>query len=609
MQRFSSWEQKLAPDFWRELFRPKDLIRVLAHANSIFSMRNDAKLLARYDIEELGEHTVGTNVIWEPFELGEPIYLGDDYDYPWQYEVDPDWLFIDAIYDKHVDPTYSAQHKIDFQLLTDGRLQFVKKVPTDRNLYISKGRYAGYRIYNTIGNLLNYKRKDSIAYRDSIAPILAAFYLGPTPRLLIAVLNEVLGLPVAKYGDEVVLSVKDNIVETDKYQYDMHGTKIAVNEGDVLYKFQPLADVVELITHKTHPYWWREAHLGLFDKYRVDGPMTPELRDYLMENFLHDVVLNVRFHTQLQDMEAFKDNADILTLFLDALPTRTDIFMGQRYTLEDWDTADGEVMSLNDDTKIRFKTGLSSMYGLKKVDSPMYIYAPDIGRPIFTDSNYNPLRLTLNDYHWHIFDKDTTDNMSEFWKDKPDMGSVVEPNYDKIYLRLTETAIVDHLEIHIRSEEPPQVEDRGIKLELSGESTGAMYSEIPNEMEDKTLNYVTVPGETICGILEMDAWELENLDFDKNGLVVFDGDKGVAITNAFPAGGIPKNMFVRTEYDAPDGTLVDIKYSTDKETWLEIPPIIKEVTGNVYFKVILYASVQKSPTFRRLYVNLTTNES
>ena len=128
-------------------------------------------------------------------------------------------------------------------------------------------------------------------------------------------------------------------------------------------------------------------------------------------------------------------------------------------------------------------------------------------------------------------------------------------------------------------------------------------------MEDKTLNYVTIPGETICGILEMDAWELENLDFDKNGLVVFDGDKGIAITTAFPAGGIPKNMFIRTEYDAPEGTLVDIKYSTDKETWLEVPPIIKDVTGNVYFKVILYASVQKSPTFRRLYVNLTTNES
>ena len=314
MQRFSSWEQKLAPDFWRELFRPKDLIRVLAHANSIFSMRNDAKLLARYDIAELDTHTIGTTIIWEPI-LGEPIYLGDDYNYPWQYQVDAEWLFIDAIYDKHVDPTYSAQHKIDFQLLPEGRLQFVKKVPTDCNLYVSKGRYTGYRIYNEIGNLLDYKRVDSISYRDSIAPILAAFYLGPTPTLLKAVLNELLGLPVAKFGDELVLSIKDNIVETDKYSYDMHGTKISVNEGDVLQKFQPLADVVELITHKTHPYWWLDAHLELFSKYRVDGPMTVELRNYLMENFLHDVVLNVRFNTQLQDMEAFKENADILKLF------------------------------------------------------------------------------------------------------------------------------------------------------------------------------------------------------------------------------------------------------------------------------------------------------
>lgn len=608
MQRFSSWEQKLAPDFWRELFRPKDLIRVLAHANSIFSMRNDAKLLARYDIAELDTHTIGTNIIWEPIELGEPIYLGDDYNYPWQYQVDPEWLFIDAIYDKHVDPTYSVQHKIDFQLLPEGRLQFVKKVPTDCNLYVSKGRYTGYRIYNEIGNLLDYKRIDSISYRDSIAPILAAFYLGPTPTLLKAVLNELLGLPVAKFGDELVLSVKDNIVETDKYSYDMHGTKISVNEGDVLQKFQPLADVVELITHKTHPYWWLDAHLELFSKYRVDGPMTVELRNYLMENFLHDVVLNVRFNTQLQDMEAFKENADILKLFLDALPTRTDVFMGQRYMLEDWDPEDS-IMSPTEDSKIKIRTGMSCMYGLRNIDSDMFIYAPDLGRPIFTNSTTNPLRLTLNDYHWHIFDETRTDNMAEFWKDRPDMGSVVEPNFDRVYLRLVTDPVVDHLEAHIHSWDPPQVEDRGIKLELSGESTGGMYSEIPQDMTDLVPNYVTVPGETICGILEMDTWELNNLTFDKNGLVVFEGEKGEAITTPFPAGGIPKNMFARIEYDAPDGTLVDIKYSVDKETWLEVPNIIRNITGNVFFKIILYASVQKSPTFRRLYVNLTTNES
>lgn len=607
MQRYNSWEQKLAPDFWRELFRPKDLIRVLAHASSVFAMREDVKLLGRYDIADLDEHTVGTTLIWQPIDLGEPTYLGDDFDYPWQYDVDTKWLFIDAIYDKHVDPTYSAQHTIDFQLLPEGRLQFVKKVPTDRNLYISKGRYAGYRIYNEIGNLLDYKRIDSVSYRDSIAPILAAFYLGPTPRLLVAVLNQLLGIPVAKYGDELVVSVKDNIVETDKYSYNMHGAKICVNEGDVLYRFQPMTDVVELITHKTHPYWWLNSHLGLFNKYRTDGPMTVAIRDYLMENFLHDVVMNIKFKAELQDMEAFKSNSDILKLFLDALPTRTDVFMGQSYSLEDYDT-DDNIMSLNDDTKVRFRTGMASMYGLKKVDSPMYIYAPDLGRPFFSDDDIDPRRLTLDDYHWHIFDESDTDNMMEFWKERPDMGSVVEPNYDRVYLRLVTDPIYEHVEAHVSSWDPPMLEDRGIKLELSGSDTGGMYSEIPQEMEAKEPSFVTVPGETICGILEMDSWELNNVIFDKTGIVVFDGDRGEAITNGFFAGGIPKNMFVRTEFDAPDGTLVDIKYSTDLETWMEVPSIIKNVTGYVYFKIILYASVQKSPTFRRLYVNLSAIE-
>ena len=106
----------------------------------------------------------------------------------------------------------------------------------------------------------------------------------------------------------------------------------------------------------------------------------------------------------------------------------------------------------------------------------------------------------------------------------------------------------------------------------------------------------------------MDDWEFDNVIYAKDGVVVYDGDKGVITTSAFFTGGIPKNAFVRTEYDTPENTLVDIKYSTDKETWLEIPTVITNVTGNLYFKISLYASVQKSPTFRRLYLNLTAIE-
>ena len=213
MQRFNTWEQKHAPDFWRDRFRPKDFLRVTAHINSVLSMRYDAKLMERYDINELDSHSVGSTYIWIPVTFGEPTYLGDSELYPWQYDIDENWLWVDAIYDKHVDPEYELQHTIDF-VLKKGKICFVHKLP-EIPLYISKGRYSGYRIYTEIGALLDYKRKDSTRYRDNIAPVLASFYLGPTPRNLVALLNVIAGIPVAKYGDETVVSIKNQVVETD----------------------------------------------------------------------------------------------------------------------------------------------------------------------------------------------------------------------------------------------------------------------------------------------------------------------------------------------------------------------------------------------------------
>ena len=143
-------------------------------------------------------------------------YLEDE-DYPYVYTIDENWLFLDAFYDSYVDPEINLQNEVDFKL-SKGKLAFVKEVPK-KKLLLAKGRYAGLRIYNEIGNLLDYKRLDSTTYRDSIAPILAGFYLGPSPRNLLAMLNLVVGLPVAKYGNETVISIANQVVETDRYSY------------------------------------------------------------------------------------------------------------------------------------------------------------------------------------------------------------------------------------------------------------------------------------------------------------------------------------------------------------------------------------------------------
>lgn len=605
MQRFSTWEQKQSPDFWRDKFRPKDFLRVTAHINSVVSMRHDARLMERFDINDIDSHSVGSTYVWIPVTFGEPTYLGDEELYPWQYDIDENWLWVDAIYDKHVDPEYEIQNKIDF-ILKKGKIAFVHKLP-EIPLYISKGRYAGYRIYNEIGALLDYKRKDSVRYRDTIAPILASFYLGPTPRNLVALLNVIAGIPVAKFGDETVVSIKDNKVETDKYTYPMGNVPISVSEGDILYRFQPLSDAVELITHKTHPQWWEDRPVDLFAKYRVDGPMNDNLRNYLMEYFLKDVVAYVRFKLDYQDLQNFEENRDLINVLMEALPTRTDIFMGQQYKAESWDT-NGEIMVPNFDAQ-QLKLGVAAIRTLTKIDSEMYSYAPDIGRPIFTNNVTHKQALTLNDGSWHILSPTNTNNWQEFWKPEPNKASLFEPTLSMVYLRLSETAPWEHSELRVESYGfPIDLSDLGVKINLYGDKGSGVFSELPFDLEDTKPVFQAIPGEVVCGLNEMDDWEFDNVIYAKDGVVVYDGEKGVITTSAFFTGNIPKNAFVRTEYDTPENTLVDIKYSTDKETWLEIPKVITNVTGNLYFKISLYASVQKSPTFRRLYLNLTAIE-
>lgn len=601
MQRFNSWELKLLPDFWRETFKPKDLLRVTAHINSILSMRQDAKILERYDIEEIPEHSIGNTKIWEKVEFGDYEFTSEDDIYPYAYDIDPDWVYIDALYDKHVDPVDPRQVNVDFKL-TKGKIYFAKPLST-KTMYISKGRYAGYRIYNEIGNFLEYRRKDSTFYRDSIEPILAAFYLGPSYERLLAVLNLMFGYPVAKYGNETVQTIKDGIVETDKYSYPMGNAHICVTEGQLLKKYQVLTDAVELITHKTHPYWWEDRPVELFAKYRVDGPMSNDLRNYLMRNFLYDAVAYVRFNTQLQDLERFAANQDILKLFLDALPTRTDIFMGQQYRVKDLDTYD-EILSPNYDNN-GVKLGAASIYGLTNINSAMWIYAPSIGRPIWTDNKNDALALTLDDWRWHIFDNSETDNWKEFWKSSPSHASYVEPHYDCVYARLVSESPWEHHEEHIASLGfPTEVSDQGIKLNLKGDTSGGIYSELPMDITDAELSYTTVQAETVCATTEFTDWTLHDLSIGKDGLQVSNGDQGYAITQGFSIGGIPKNLFIRAEYDTPEDTLIDIKQSFDKVTWEDVPEIATSVTGTVYYKIILYASVRKSPTFRRLYVNI-----
>lgn len=559
MARFNRYIRKITSDYWRDKFKPADLLRVFSHIQSILCARLDEYLLGEYDLLNLDIHTVGTTRVWVQTNFIFYKELTSEYEYyKYVYNIDKYWLDVDAIYDHHIDPEIKLQNNIDFVYDGDGVIRFKDKLPDQLStpLYISKGHWAGYRIQKAIGDLLGYCRIDSVFYRDAIAVVLNPFYNGPTYEALLALWNVILGIPVVKYGDEKVIRIVGNKVITDKYTYDLKKAKPNVVKGDVLKRFQVLTDAVEFITHKTEPFWWEDRPAELFQKYLVSGPeestaqesglITRDARDYIMETFLFDAVVSIKINGQYVNMQDFANCADLVYLFYEALPTRTDPILSQSYYLESFDEIldEGFIMDTPDEessTEIdisgdvvhkgdgngtgtgniddiedpddpleqtyvitgiltpksdNFKTMLhiGSIYGNMckdysdiAVTNSMYIYSPDIGRPLVayeredvnSVSSSSDLALKLDNYQWHIFDRDQDfkedfdlytweqeeefvldesykdiahSNFYEFWKEKCTDMSFVEPTYSKVFCLLTDNPRIKKQIFHVRKD-------------------------------------------------------------------------------------------------------------------------------------------------------------
>ena len=116
--------------------------------------------------------------------------------------------------------------------------------------------------------------------------------------------------------------------------------------------------------------------------------------------------------------------------------------------------------------------------------------------------------------------------MREFWKTSPRGASTFEPYLSRVYLRLTDTAPWEHSEIHVGSMEmPADISDFGVRLNIRGNDSSGIYSKIPFDIADNAPKIQAIQAEVVNGILEMDTWELDNLIFAKDGLVVYDGVK------------------------------------------------------------------------------------
>ena len=497
MSRYNSFITTLQPDFWRDSFRPQDLMRVFSHIHSVLSSRSDMKLLEAYDIKKLPEHTVGYTRTWVPLVLGGETFLGEDIDYPWMYAIlegdyiDSNWLTIDAIYDKHVDPDYAFQNKLDY-IYSDGILRFNSKLPSDiKTLYIAKGQYVGYRIRNEIGSLLKYERKDSKFYRDSIEPVMVSFYKGPTVRHLVALLSIAFGMPVTKYDNERVIAIKGGTVTTDKYTYQVPESMVSVKLGDVLPQFTPLATTITLITNKTHPGWWEDKPPTLFQKYLlskkfvkkstvpdsdhrtyeeapenyreilVEGDNITEAdRDYLMSTFLKDVVLYIQISVDSIAVDGLVNSQDLVSLFNEALPTRTDPIISTIGNLKHKFLD----LYLPDKEKLGVALQLHTVYGTHEEYSPIGMYSPSLGRPTFradseSDTVYDeesgtwkkpepkPTDFVVGTHRWHLLDDTSLDNFREFWKYREDMAPIFEPHISVVYGRNLQTPPWEYTEL------------------------------------------------------------------------------------------------------------------------------------------------------------------
>lgn len=639
MQRFNTWNAKYSPDFWKDKFKPDNLINIVAHANSIIAQREDSKILERYDINEIDNHKLGTAYIWIPITLPDPKYdAASNSVYPWSYEIDKNWLFIDAIYDKHVDPTINLQHDIDFIYESGtGVLRFAKEIKNDDGvrppLYISKGWYSEYRIYNEIGHLLNYLDRDSVTYRDNIAPLLASLYLGPTYFHLLAILNILIGLPVTKFEGEVVQSVLNGIIITDKNSYNIGNVHTTIKKGDVLHRFQPLTDAVELNTEEIRHDWWRGKPASIFQKYVLDREITDDLRDELMENYLYNSLAGVEFRQDKLHGHNIKINDEILDIFYKAAPSRSDFLFAQTYHVgESYDYKNIMLANL-ENTKI--KLDITSLYGRFDHDwgvngqfafSVKNIPYPTINHRKTSDTDPGTYEkgksLTFNDGIWHIR-SDALDGLYEFWRFNDIYGSheyrvAVEPWSDTVYMRFSEDKHwfdrgYKRIPFSLPDEYKPTIflddhalNKSNVTLGLNG-PTGPFsdMSELPALSHD-TRSYLAIASDS-----KFDIYDFDNTDWGRYNIVLVGeyatvaGDEslpledrfiGYLTTSKINLGVVPKDVRVSIIADIPTGAIIEILYTQNPDnnaiwTHIEQNQPIKNVTGGIYFRFKLLNNV------------------
>ncbi len=594
MYRFSDWLASTRADFFKNFYTHPELLNLSAYMNSVMAAQSGGyDMLAQYDIVDIGEHNPGVTVSWVPLTITTMTYIIGD-PYPYQYQIDKDWIFLDCLHDKHVDPTVTLQHTVDFRY-DKGVLSFIK-YPTIDNFLVSKGLFTSDRLANDIGTAMGYTRRDSYNYRDTFSPISAMFYKGPSIHNIIASANVMVNNPVAKYNDEIVVSAVNGDVITDKYRYNLGGGQLAVNIGDKMDNHQPFADVIEFYTDKITPGWWLNRVPRMFQKYKVDGPIDRDQRDILMDVMLKYFIASVRINLNKTDWRLYKYQPDIWQLILDASPIRTDYILSMYYMATDLD------MPFPNYESRKIRTHAFSMWNTKhNINADGWIWTPYAARSVIYPDSTTDVDWFVGSHRFHILNPNSTFN--EFWSSAKKQTSYFEPTESNWHGRYVATTAMTMQDTFVSDLDIPSVAHLSHMVVIKAPVDSNIMSVITDPIQYEGFNTILVYGDQNMARNELAEWECTlptHVGID--GLVTALNTTSTAVSYPTILGGVPKDVKIRINKALAKNTSISLEYGFDKVTWMPLVSnqVIKGAYGNLYFRVTITASNLSSPVFRGL---------
>lgn len=187
--------------------------------------------------------------------------------YPIQVKHTPEFIKYDdkgAIYDMFgLYNTETGKTRVEipaevqmFEYWTDGVTSIKKEynsnieVPEDvSTVWLHNALIDQNDLYNHFGYVLDLELPSSEEYKLLINAVMDSLVNGPSEAAVMLALSAMTGIPVAQNDNEKVLHIQGDLIETDMRTYQNgEPDRWTVQEGDILYRGQPLCDGIEITT-------------------------------------------------------------------------------------------------------------------------------------------------------------------------------------------------------------------------------------------------------------------------------------------------------------------------------------------------------------------------